>query len=182
GGLGVHRRPVRAEVHDELLVDVLFARGVERAGLLDRGAVVEGAVEPAVQALDVVDGGADAVAVGEVQGDGVGGAALRADVGDDLVPGEPKPFVDPDTCDERLVADAAIDALAIMTNESARLRDAEIELHEVIQDLMGQLDRFHATRTYKAKERMVAMSRTNPLARAGLSVYRRLRGRSSRST
>ncbi len=101
---------------------------------------------------------------------------------DDLVPGDPKPFVDPDTCDERLVADAAIDALAIMTNESARLRDAEIELHEVIRDLMGQLDRFHATRSYKAKERMVAMSRTNPLARAGLSLYRRLRGRSSRST
>jgi len=101
---------------------------------------------------------------------------------DDLVPGDPKPFVDPDTCDEHPVAEAAIDALAMMTNESARLRDAEIELHGVIEDLMGQLDRFHATRTYKAKERLVAMSRTNPLARAGLALYRRLRGRSSRST
>ena len=101
---------------------------------------------------------------------------------DDLVPGDRRPFVDPDTCDERLVAEAAIDALAIMTNESARLRDAEIELHGVIEDLMGQLDRFHATRSYKAKERLVAMSRTNPMAHAGLSLYRRLRGRSSRST
>jgi hypothetical protein len=100
---------------------------------------------------------------------------------DDLVSSAPQPFVDPDTCDERLVADAAIDALAIMTNESARLRDVEIELHGVIEDLMGQLDRFHGTRSYKAKERMVAMSRTNPVARGALSVYRRLRGRSSRS-
>jgi hypothetical protein len=101
---------------------------------------------------------------------------------DDLVPNSPQPFVDPDSSDERLVADAAIDALAIMTNESARLRDVELELHGVIDDLMGQLDRFHATRTYQAKERVVAMSRTNPLARAALAVYRRLRGRSSRST
>jgi hypothetical protein len=101
---------------------------------------------------------------------------------DDLVPTAPHPFVDPDACDEQQVADAAIDALAIMTNETARLRDVEIELHGVIEDLMGQLDRFHSTRNYKAKERMGAMSRTNPVARAGLAYYRRLRGRNSRST
>jgi len=101
---------------------------------------------------------------------------------DDLVPGTAEPFTDPDSCDERLVADAAIDALAIMTNEAARLRDVEIELHGVIEDLMGQLDRFHSARTYKARERVVAMSRTNLLVRGGLSVYRRLRGKNSRST
>ena len=102
---------------------------------------------------------------------------------DDLVPAATvTSYVDPDTCDERLVADAALDALAIMTNESARLRDVEIELHGVIEDLMGQLDRFHGTRSYRAKERLVAMSATNPVARGGLSVYRRLRGRNSRST
>jgi hypothetical protein len=101
---------------------------------------------------------------------------------DDLVPGDPLPYVDPDHGDEEQVADAALDALAIMTKETAKLRDVEIELHGVIQDLMGQLDRFHATRSYKAKERLVAMSRTNPLARAGLGIYRRLRGRNSRST
>ncbi len=101
---------------------------------------------------------------------------------DDLVPGPAQPFTDPDSADEKQVADAAIDALAIITNEAARLRDVEIELHGVIEDLMGQLDRFHSTRSYKAKERVVAMSRRNPLARAALVVYRRLRGRSSRST
>jgi hypothetical protein len=101
---------------------------------------------------------------------------------DDLVPGDPIPFVDPDHCDEEQVADAALDALAIMTRETARLRDVEIELHGVIDDLMGQLDQFHATRTYKAKERLVAMSSTNVVARAGLAAYRRLRRRNSRST
>ncbi len=101
---------------------------------------------------------------------------------DDLVPDDPMPFVDPDHCDEEQVADAALDALAIMTRETARLRDVEIELHGVIDDLMGQLDRFHGTRSYKTKERLVAMSHTNPFARAGLAVYRRLRGRNSRST
>ena len=101
---------------------------------------------------------------------------------DDLVPGPALPFTDPDDCDEHAVSEAAIDALAIMTNETARLRDVEIELHGVIDDLTGQLERFRGTRTYRAKERLVAMSHTNPLARFGLAVYRRLRGKSSRST
>jgi hypothetical protein len=101
---------------------------------------------------------------------------------DDLVPRPPQPFTDPDSVDEHLVAEVALDALAIMTNEAARLRNVEIELHEVIDDLMGQLDRAHSTRAYKLKERVVAMSRTNPALRALLSVYRRLRGSSSRST
>jgi hypothetical protein len=101
---------------------------------------------------------------------------------DDLVPGPPLPYVDPDSCDEHEVSEAAIDALAIMTNETARLRDVEIELHGVIDELVEALERFRGTRTYRAKERLVAMSRTNPLARFGLAVYRRLRGKSSRST
>ena len=49
-------------------------------------------------------------------------------------------------------------------------------------ELVEALERFRGTRTYRAKERLVAMSRTNPLARFGLAVYRRLRGKSSRST
>jgi hypothetical protein len=101
---------------------------------------------------------------------------------DDLVPGDPRPYVDPDHCDEEAVADSAIEALAIMTGEAAKLRDVEVELHAVIQDLMGQLDAFHGTRTYKVKERLVAASRTNVLARGGLSAYRRVRGRNSRPT
>ncbi|MCW2820868.1 MAG: hypothetical protein JWR64_663, partial [Marmoricola sp.] len=101
---------------------------------------------------------------------------------DDLVPGPPQPFTDPDSVEEREVADAAVDALAVMTHEAARLRDVEVELHGVIDDLMGQLDKFHGRPSHKAKERAVALSRTNPVARGGLFAYRRLRGRNSRST
>ena len=65
---------------------------------------------------------------------------------DDLVPDpEPKPFVDPDdrTTSTRSPRPRSTRS-SIMTIEAARLRDVEIELHGVIEDLMGQLDRFHA--------------------------------------
>ncbi len=105
---------------------------------------------------------------------------------DDLVPDDvpstSPPFVDPDSVDEHEVAEVALDSLAILAIESARLRDVEIELHAVVEDLMGQLDRFHNARSYKAKERLVAMSRTNMVVRMAFSLYRRLRGRNSRST
>ncbi len=100
---------------------------------------------------------------------------------DDLIPSAaPPPFVDPDTVDEHEVAEVALDALAVMTIEAARLRKVEKELHGVIEDLMGQLDDAHSTRTYQLKERLVALAHRNGLARAMYAVYRRLRGRNSR--
>lgn len=101
---------------------------------------------------------------------------------DELLPDGPQPYTDPDHPDEAQVAEAAIRGLALMTNETARLRDVEIELHGVVQDLMGQLDAFHGTRSYRAKEKLVALARTNLVARTGLAGYRRLRGKNSRST
>ncbi len=101
---------------------------------------------------------------------------------DDLVPAAMGSYTDPDSAEEGLVADTAIEALAIMTSEAARLRDVELELQGVVEDLRGQLDRFHSTRTYRAKQRLVAMSHTNLMLRATLSAYRRVRGRNSRST
>ena len=101
---------------------------------------------------------------------------------DDLLAPAPAPYVDPDSCDEAEVADAALEALALMTGEAARLLEVEERLHADIADLMGQLDRFHGTRTYRAKEKLVGLSGSNPVARAGLFAYRRLRGRNSRST
>jgi hypothetical protein len=101
---------------------------------------------------------------------------------DDLLPSAPRPYVDPDTVEEEQVAEAALDGLALMTREVARLRDVEIELHGVIDDLMGQLDRFHGTRGYKAKERLVGLADDSTVVRGGLWAYRRLRGSRSRST
>ncbi|MDQ6934483.1 MAG: hypothetical protein M3130_04225 [Actinomycetota bacterium] len=105
-------------------------------------------------------------------------------VGDlaDLIPTDPLPHVDPDRPDESAVAAVATRALSVMTTEAARLRDREAELSEMVAELTGQLDKLRGTRTYQAKESLVAMADTNPLARSGLRAYRRLRGRSSRST
>lgn len=105
-------------------------------------------------------------------------------VGDlaDLLPGEPRPWVDPDAVDSAELADLAVDSLATMTMEAARLREVEIELHAVIDDLSAALDRARSRRIHRAKEKLVAQADTNPAARVGLAAYRRLRGRNSRST
>ncbi|RYE79293.1 MAG: hypothetical protein EOO74_03945 [Myxococcales bacterium] len=101
---------------------------------------------------------------------------------DDLLPGEAGEFVDPDHPDESLVSDAAIRALARTLQETGRLRDVEIELHEIIDDLSAALDRARSTKVYQAKERLVHLADHNPAAKVGLGAYRRLRGRNSRST
>lgn len=102
---------------------------------------------------------------------------------DDLLPDvTAPPFIDPDDADPELVARAGLRALAASVQESARLRDVEIHLHADIADLMRQLDEAHSTRAYRAKERLVGAADTHPVARAGLWLYRRLRGKNSRST
>jgi hypothetical protein len=101
---------------------------------------------------------------------------------DELLPVEPLPFVDPDHPDVEEFADAAVRALTAMTVEGARLRDREVELQDDIEELIDKLDAAHSTRIYKAKERLVAKANTSSVAAKGLSVYRRLRGRNSRST
>ncbi|RLV48040.1 hypothetical protein D9V37_18260 [Nocardioides mangrovicus] len=105
-----------------------------------------------------------------------GGYDVVGDVAD-LVPRDPLPWVDPDEPDEAEVADAGVRGLAAMTREAARLRDVEIELHAIIDDLDAALQRFRGTRTYRAKERLVRLADENPLARAGLGAFRAVRGR-----
>lgn len=101
---------------------------------------------------------------------------------DDLLPREPLPFVDPDAPTDAELADAALRALTAMTREAARLRDREVELQDDIEDLIAKLDAAHSTPIYKAKERFVAKANSSRAAAVALSVYRRLRGRNSRST
>jgi hypothetical protein len=105
-------------------------------------------------------------------------------VGDlgDLRPAPPLPWVDPDDPEVTEFADAAIRALTAMAVEAARLRDREVELQRDIEELIEKLDRAHSTPIYKAKERLVAKAGTSRVAAKGLAVYRRLRGRNSRST
>jgi len=101
---------------------------------------------------------------------------------DDLLPAEPLPWVDPDHPDVEEFSDTAVRALTAMTVEAARLRDREVELQHDIEDLIDKLDAAHSTPIYKLKQRLVAKARTSPLAARGLGIYRRLRGRNSRST
>jgi len=101
---------------------------------------------------------------------------------DDLLPAEALPWVDPDAPAIEEFADAAVRALTALTVEAARLRDREVELQRDIEELIEKLDRAHSTPIYKAKERLVARAGTSTVAARGLAVYRRLRGRNSRST
>jgi hypothetical protein len=101
---------------------------------------------------------------------------------DDLLPTAPLPYADPDHPDLEEFADAAVRALTAVTVEAARLRDREVELQHDIEDLIDKLDAAHSTPIYKLKERLVARASTSRLTASGLALYRRLRGRSSRST
>lgn len=97
---------------------------------------------------------------------------------DDLLPSTPPlPYVDPDDPDPHAFGDAAVQALAAMTREAARLRNEEEELQAHVADLMMQLDDAHSTRIYKLKERVVARAGDSRLLSALLAVYRRLRRR-----
>lgn len=100
---------------------------------------------------------------------------------DELLPSAPRPFVDPDDCDEEQVAAAALDALEVMTLEAAKLRDVEVELHGVIAHRDGVIADLKSAPGYQRKQRLLALSESNAVARGGLKVYRRLRARNSRS-
>lgn len=88
-------------------------------------------------------------------------------------------FADPDDPDEQAVADAALEALALMTREAARLREVERDLDSVVADQGAQLDRLYGTRGYRLKQRLVASAEHNPVTRAAYAGYRRLRSSST---
>ena len=100
---------------------------------------------------------------------------------DELLPSPPRPFVDPDDCDEEQVASAALDALQVMTLEAAKLRDVEVELHGVIAHRDGVIAELKSAPAYQRKQRLLALTESNVVARGSLKVYRRLRARNSRS-
>ncbi len=103
-------------------------------------------------------------------------------VGDleELVPTAAPPWVDPDHPDETEVAAVGLKGLDAMVREAARLRDVEIELHEVIGNLQQGIARFERRPTERVKRRLVRGAESNPVAKAGLGAYRALLGKSSR--
>jgi len=99
---------------------------------------------------------------------------------DELVPAAPLPWVDPDHPDPTEVAEVGLKGLDAMVREAARLRDVEIELHEVIGNLQEGIARFERRPTERVKRRLVREAGTNPVAKAGLGAYRALLGKNSR--
>jgi hypothetical protein len=95
------------------------------------------------------------------------------------------PFVDPDHPDEEQVADASMQVVVTLLTEAARLREVESSLRHELDVARRERDEAWAAagrrRIYRLKQRLVRSAQHNRLARAGLRVYRRVRGRSSRS-
>ena len=89
-------------------------------------------------------------------------------------------FADPDAPDEELVADASLQAIVTLLQESARLQASEHAVREELHATARELDRARGL-WFRVKRRLVRTADTNPLAARGLSLYRRIRGRSSRS-
>ncbi len=105
-------------------------------------------------------------------------------VGDlgDLVGAPPvAEFADPDRPRERQVAAAAVDAITALLLDDARLRREEQRLHAEIADLHQALERARATLSYRVRRGIVVRLEHGRVGRGVLGVYRRARGRSSRS-
>ncbi len=109
------------------------------------------------------------------------GYDVIGDLGD-LVGAAPKlPYADADHPDESEVADAAVDAIKALLLENARLLETERRLSRELDQMHHDLHRAYLRPTYRFRERVVRRLRVSRTGRGLLKVYRRARGRSSRS-
>ena len=100
----------------------------------------------------------------------------------DLVGAEPEAaYADPDSPSERAVAGAAVDAIRALLLENARLRGEEARLAGELHAARDELDRAYLRPSYVVRQRTVRALQRGPVGRGLLRVYRRLRGRNSRS-
>jgi hypothetical protein len=65
--------------------------------------------------------------------------------------------------------------------DNARMRHEEERLHAELADVRHALERAHATPSYRLRHGIVVRLEGSGVGRALLGVYRRARGRSSRS-
>ena len=90
-------------------------------------------------------------------------------------------WVDPDRPPERQVAVAAVDAIKALLLETTRLRRSEERLEADLRETQIALERSYLRPTYRWREKAVRRLQTGSTGRALLKLYRRARGRSSRS-
>ena len=90
----------------------------------------------------------------------------------------PERYADPDHPAQRAVAAAAVDAIAALLTEAARLREVEARLTRERDEAVA---RAQTSRARLTAERVVRGMRREPVGRTLLRGYRFVRGRSSRS-
>ena len=99
----------------------------------------------------------------------------------ELIGTPPENWADPDHPNERQVAGAGVDAIKALLLEGARLREVEARLTHELNETKAALDRSYLRPTYRFRERAVEKLQSGRAGRGALKVYRRVRGRSSRS-
>ena len=101
---------------------------------------------------------------------------------DELVPAPASaPYADPDRPSVRQVNRASMDAIRALLVEAARMREAEVELRRELDEAHRALERAYLRPSYRAREKLVRTAEEKGWGRRVLSLYRRARGRSSRS-
>ena len=90
-------------------------------------------------------------------------------------------YADPDHPRERQVAAAAVDAITALLIDDARARQESERLRAELDDVRGALERAYATPSYRLRRAIVVRLENSRVGRGLLGVYRRARGRSSRS-
>jgi hypothetical protein len=101
---------------------------------------------------------------------------------DDLRGAPPVPdFADPDHPDEALVSGAAVDALKAVLLDHARLQRRLAQRATELGDAQRLLEKSYLRPTYRWRQKTVRRLETSSVGRSAMRVYRRARGRSSRS-
>ena len=90
-------------------------------------------------------------------------------------------YADPDAPRERAVAGAAVDAIKALLLENARLREGEERLARELHETRESLNRAYLRPSYLRRERLVRGLESTSAGRVAMRLYRRARGRSSRS-
>ena len=105
-------------------------------------------------------------------------------VGDlDDLRGAPPPteYADPDHPDEALVSGAAVDALKALLLDNARLRHELARRQGDLEQTHRELEKAYLRPTYRWRQKLVRRLETGRAGRLAMKLYRRARGRSSRS-
>jgi hypothetical protein len=105
-------------------------------------------------------------------------------VGDlDDLRGAPPPteYADPDHPDEALVSGAAVDALKAVLLDHARLQRELAQRDAELREAHRSLEKAYLRPTYRWREKTVRRLEASSTGRLAMKLYRRARGRSSRS-